>query len=280
MTNCITPREQWYMTSIIRWKTPQGTAANCATHCPGNSLKRPTCDTFLIMFVICMSYRRLSFEYIETTRRAFFSFSVFHSLLFRFLNLLHVLCRLPYQNADCKYYASLRIWIRGQSRDKLQCTYFGFFICSSTKEHFIYNYTDIPLLCHIYSLPKFRRLLSRGRSCSIPCCRKSVSYVISHRVTAVLASQSSSYLRSPRFCFSAGNNLYWLGDTFVWCNHSQCRFVSKLAVNLFLTHPRNLRKCVTLSVVYVWHFDSENATCRETFLTCAFFSTLESLSDC
>jgi len=31
MTNCIVPRERWYMVGIIQCKTPHDTAANCAT---------------------------------------------------------------------------------------------------------------------------------------------------------------------------------------------------------------------------------------------------------
>lgn len=155
MTNCIVPRDQWYMTSIIQWKTPQGTVTNCATYCPAKSLRRQTRDTFLIVLMTGVSYRRISFEYIETTRSAFILFRVFHSFPLHLLNLLRILCILPHQNADCKYYASLRIWRRDPSRDKLETRIFEFFICSASKNT---SHVIIQIFHYfvIYSLPKFR----------------------------------------------------------------------------------------------------------------------------
>jgi len=107
--------------------------------------------------------------------------------------------------------------------------YFGFFICNSNKNIF---HLIILIFHHFstYSSPKFRYVLTRAPGFYNFCRQKSAYCVISNRVTNVSTSLSSLYLRSPRFCFSAGNSWKCRGDNLSWCNHSQftvCTTITK-----------------------------------------------------
>jgi len=91
------------------------------------------------------------------------------------------------------------------SQINMHCISFGFFICNSNRN---ISHLIILIFHHFSTLSSrnFRYVLSRATSFFISCRQKSAYCVVSHHVTTVSTSLSSLYLRSLRFCFSAGNS--------------------------------------------------------------------------